>query len=78
MPRSRAWMEMAVCPDIKSGFRIVRSEALLAVGDRVPRWRRTRARSIIAGRRRRIIRARIIRIIWPGAIIVRRRQRATD
>jgi hypothetical protein len=56
-------MATAVCPKIRSAPRIVRPEALHAVGDRVPTWRRAIARSVIAGRHRSIIGARIIRII---------------
>ena len=73
---SRARMTIAICPEISSAPRIVRPEALHAVGDCVPTWRRAIARSVIAGRRRSIIRARII--IWSGAIIVRRRQCTAD
>jgi hypothetical protein len=69
-------MTIAICPEIRSAPRIVRPEALHAVGDRVPTWRRAIARSVIAGRHGSIIRARII--IWSGAIIVRRRQCTAD
>ena len=73
---SRARMTIAICPEISSAPRIVRPEALHAVGDGVPTWQRAIARGVIAGRRRSIIRARII--IWFGAIIVRRRQCTAD